>query len=135
MATKETVKELIVKILNVPVDVVQDDLAVDVGCHGYDHYWWNKLSAKELTYELERSKAFLASLGCDMDSWTACYPYGSYSDEVVAELEKQGCKLAFTTEVRVTEIGKNHSLLIPRLDTNDFPKSASAELNQWYLKG
>ena len=28
MVTKETVKELIVKILNVPVDVVQDELAV-----------------------------------------------------------------------------------------------------------
>ena len=28
MTTKETVKELIVKILNVPVDVVQDELAV-----------------------------------------------------------------------------------------------------------
>ena len=91
-----------------------------VGCHGYDHYWWNKLDEKSLEVELTRSKEFLASIGCDMHNWTACYPYGSFSEEVVVELEKQGCKVAFTTEVRVADLERDNYLLIPRLDTNDF---------------
>lgn len=106
-----------------------------VGCHGYDHYWWNKLSADALTRELEESKGFMASLGCDMNAWTACYPYGSSSDEVVAMLEKQGCRLALTTEVRVADLTQDHRLLIPRLDTNDLPKQADAEPNHWYEQG
>ncbi len=92
-----------------------------VGCHGYDHYWWNKLDSDSLKAELIRSKEFLMSMGCDMSHWTACYPYGSSSDSVVKELEIQGCKLAFTTEVKVADIESHSKLLIPRLDTNDFP--------------
>ena len=103
-----------------------------VGCHGYDHYWWNKLEPEALTDELEKSKEFLVSLGCDMSNWTACYPYGSSSDEVVQELEKQGCNLAVTTEVRVANLDRDHVLLIPRLDTNDLPKQKNAETNHWY---
>ncbi|MDD9174925.1 polysaccharide deacetylase family protein [Aliivibrio sp. S2TY2] len=103
-----------------------------VGCHGYDHYWWNKLAPEALTDELEKSKEFLASLGCDMHNWTACYPYGSSSYDVVLELEKQGCSLAVTTEVRVADLDSDHALLIPRLDTNDLPKQKNAETNHWY---
>ena len=95
-----------------------------VGCHGYDHYWWNKLDSDSLEMELMKSKEFLSSIGCDMSQWTACYPYGSSSDSVVKELEFQGCKLAFTTEVKVAEIDNHSKLLIPRLDTNDFPPNS-----------
>ena len=95
-----------------------------VGCHGYDHYWWNKLDGDSLASELMKSKEFLTSMGCDMSQWTACYPYGSSSDSVVKELEFQGCKLAFTTEVKVAEIDNHSKLLIPRLDTNDFPPNS-----------
>ena len=92
-----------------------------VGCHGYDHYWWNKLDNSMLKLELNKSKEFLKSMGCDISQWTACYPYGSSSDNVVKELNLQGCKLAFTTEVKIAEIDNNNKLLIPRFDTNDFP--------------
>ncbi|NOI66949.1 polysaccharide deacetylase family protein [Vibrio sp. 99-8-1] len=103
-----------------------------VGCHGYDHYWWNKLDCESLQQELSKSKQFLASIGCDMDEWTACYPYGSSSEKVMAELEKQGCNAAFTTEVRVADIERDHLLLLPRLDTNDLPKKHNADVNHWY---
>jgi peptidoglycan/xylan/chitin deacetylase (PgdA/CDA1 family) len=92
-----------------------------VGCHGYDHYWWNKLDPDSLQKEISKSKYFLQSLGCDMSNWTACYPYGSSSDEVTSELERQECNLAFTTEVNLVTIGDDSKLLFPRLDTNDFP--------------
>lgn len=103
-----------------------------VGCHGYDHYWWNKLDEKSLEIELIRSKEFLTSLGCDMQNWTACYPYGSHSENVVTELEKQGCKVAFTTDVRVADLSIDAPLLLPRLDTNDLPKKSDAKTNKWY---
>lgn len=102
-----------------------------IGCHGYDHYWWNKLTKEELNQEISRSKSFLGSLGCEMSAWTACYPYGSSSPDVVSLLEKHGCRLAFTTEVRVARLGKDHSLLVPRLDTNDLPKHRDAIDNNW----
>ena len=103
-----------------------------IGCHGYDHYWWNKLDEDALKSELDRSEQFLSKLGCDMENWTASYPYGSYSKIGVAELEKRNCKLAFTTEVRVADLATDHPLLIPRLDTNDLPKDANVEPNSWY---
>ncbi|MBE8578973.1 polysaccharide deacetylase family protein [Vibrio sp. OPT18] len=105
-----------------------------VGCHGYDHYWWNKLEAKALKRELVRSKEFLVSIGCDMEKWTACYPYGSSSEDVVKELELQGCGFAFTTETNVAQLSNDHSLLLPRLDTNDLPKDKQASVNHWYKK-
>ncbi|WP_299495253.1 polysaccharide deacetylase family protein [uncultured Shewanella sp.] len=92
-----------------------------VGCHGYDHYWWNKLDNSSLEVELTKSKEFLETMGCDMAQWTACYPYGASSDSVVMALVSQGCQLAFTTEVKVADIDNGSRLLIPRLDTNDFP--------------
>ncbi|WP_230405393.1 polysaccharide deacetylase family protein [Plesiomonas shigelloides] len=110
--TKEQLKQL-----------VRDGM--HVGCHGYDHYWWNKLEQKSLRLELKKSKEFLKSLGCDMSQWTACYPYGSSSDLVVSELEAQGCNLAFTTAVNLAEIDYRTKLLIPRFDTNDFPPKSN----------
>ena len=92
-----------------------------VGCHGYEHYWWNKIDHSALKKEIDLSKKFLTSLGCDMNNWTACYPYGSSSPEVELELERQGCKLALTTNVDLVDIRLDSRYLISRLDTNDFP--------------
>lgn len=100
-----------------------------IGCHGYDHYWWNKLDQASLHREIILSKAFLQSLGCNMSYWTASYPYGSYSSDVVNELEKHGCNLAFTTEVSLVDIDKDSTLLFPRLDTNDFPPQSENYIN------
>lgn len=105
-----------------------------VGCHGYDHYWWNKLDEEALEAEIFKSKQFLKSIGCDMNTWTACYPYGSSSPQVVATLANHGCSVAFTTEVGVADLNSNHPLLLPRLDTNDLPKKRDASTNQWYSK-
>lgn len=92
-----------------------------VGCHGYDHYWWDRLDPGSLRLELTRSKNFLESLGCNMSNLTACYPYGASSYEVIQELKVLGCKLAFTTEVDVVNMSDRSKYLYPRLDTNDFP--------------
>ena len=95
-----------------------------IGCHGYNHYWWDKLNSEQLQEEIDKSNEFLSGLGVDSDNWTACYPYGSHNREVVQLLEERGCKLAFTTEVDSADLKARNRLLLPRLDTNDFePKS------------
>lgn len=103
-----------------------------IGSHGYDHFWWNKLSQDELEIEVDKSLIFLESIGSNITNWTACYPYGSCSDEVVSYLKSKGCKLAFTTEPNVATIETTNPLLIPRLDTNDIPKDSNARPNKWY---
>lgn len=103
-----------------------------VGSHGYDHYWWNRLSPKALNKEIDLSLDFLVKVGADIDNWTACYPYGSSSDDVVDSLQKKGCKIAFTTVVNTADLSTTNPLLIPRLDTNDLPKKENAEPNFWF---
>ena len=38
-----------------------------IGCHGYNHYWWNKLSLSDLEQEIDLSLHFLKNLGLDPD--------------------------------------------------------------------
>ncbi|EOV0645034.1 polysaccharide deacetylase family protein [Cronobacter turicensis] len=103
-----------------------------IGSHGYNHYWWNKLDLPSLELEIDKSLTFLKNINTNCDDWTACYPYGSSSNDVVNLLQKKGCKLAFTTVVDVANTKMSHPLLIPRLDTNDLPKAALAATNSWY---
>ena len=105
-----------------------------VGSHGYDHYWWNKLPPTELNTEIDLSLKFLNRIGADTENWTACYPYGSSSDNVVECLQKKGCKLAFTTIANTVKLATSNPLLIPRLDTNDLPKKANEKPNIWFPK-
>ena len=105
-----------------------------VGSHGYNHNWWNKLSFSDLEKEIDLSMDFLQHVGADIENWTACYPYGGFSKEVVELISKKNCKLAFTTEPAVADIKITNRLIIPRLDTNDFPKNSGATPNKWFAK-
>jgi peptidoglycan/xylan/chitin deacetylase (PgdA/CDA1 family) len=93
-----------------------------IGCHGYDHYWWNRLNLEQLENEIELSLNFLSEFEINKNFWTAAYPYGSYSEKVESVLDKKGCKLAFTTEVGVASVTTNRKFKMKRFDTNDFPK-------------
>ena len=105
-----------------------------VGSHGYNHNWWNKLTFSDLEKEIDLSMNFLQHVGCDMENWTACYPYGGYNKKVVDLLSKKNCKLAFTTEVDIADITATNRLMVPRLDTNDIPKQSDASTNKWFSK-
>ena len=94
-----------------------------IGCHGYNHYWWNRLSREELDNELNLSLNFLQAFGIDRHCWTAAYPYGSYSLDVEKMLDDKGCKMAFTTEVGEATLNKHERLKMKRLDTNDILKN------------
>lgn len=100
-----------------------------IGCHGYDHNWWNKMEPNELEKDIDLSLAFLEGLGVKLSNWTACYPYGSHSKAVEQLLEQKKCQLAFTTEVGIAKTKFKKKLVMERLDTNDITKDQNALAN------
>jgi peptidoglycan/xylan/chitin deacetylase (PgdA/CDA1 family) len=142
------VDELFKKYIDIPESVFSRELYMDmgqlkhmkklgmhIGCHGYNHFWWNSLTKSELENELDRSLGFLREVGIDLDNWTACYPYGSFDDQAVEVLKNYGCKMAVTTKVKVADIKNDSRFLLPRLDTNDMPKMFSRTPDHWYQQG
>ena len=98
------------------------DNGMHIGCHGYNHNWWNKMEPKELEKDIDLSLDFLKELGVNLSNWTASYPYGSYSKSVMQLLKQKKCRLAFTTEVGIAKTIFKKKLLLKRLDTNDITK-------------
>lgn len=105
-----------------------------IGSHGYDHFWLGSLPREEQLAELTQSVSFLKELGVDMNTLSIGYPYGSHNEDTLDIARSFGFKLGFTTVVDVAS-AQGNSLTIPRLDTNDFPKVANAEVNDWFFKG
>lgn len=90
------------------------------GIHGYDHYWMNRLGEGELRQDLIQALEVFDGI-IDPIDWINCYPYGSYSDNVIRISKELGATSGLTTEVAIYEPGKQDVFKIPRLDTNDFP--------------
>ncbi len=105
-----------------------------IGIHGYDHVWLDSLKIDEQQAELDRSLEFLKSLGIDINRWTIAYPYGAFNEDTLKVLKQNGCSLAFTTVVDVADFNLFSCYELPRLDTNDLPKSQNASVNKWYSK-
>lgn len=103
-----------------------------IGCHGHNHFWWNKLDRQAVEAEIDLSLAYLFGIGVSPDMWTACYPYGSYDAQAMELLGSRGCKYALTTEVGVASLDPSSRYKIARLDTNDVPKDRDAAVNPWF---
>ena len=113
------------------------DNGMHFGSHGYNHYWLNSLSKDKQKFEIQKSLEFIKEIGGDTDNWTICYPYGAYDEDTISILKENGCKLGMTTRVGVADLEDKQGDVIfklPRLDTNDLPKSANASVNLWYNK-
>ena len=104
-----------------------------IGSHGFDHYWLNSLSREKQEQEIDASLEFLELVGAPTDNWMMCYPYGGYNDDTLDILKEKECSLGLTTHVGVADLNKHGRFVLPRLDTNDLPKDASAAPNQWTL--
>jgi hypothetical protein len=59
-----------------------------------------------------------------------CYPYGSTNATLLDVLRSRDCAVGLTTQVGIAT-ATNDPLLLPRLDTNDLPKYATAMPNEW----
>lgn len=94
-----------------------------IGVHGYDHYWLGKLSKEEMEQDLERALEAMEPF-IDRNGWVMNYPYGSegsYNEDVLAFLGRNGCQAGFTTKAETADLDVCNRLLLPRYDTNDFP--------------
>ncbi len=95
------------------------------GSHGDTHQWLNRLTLDVLHREIDNSLLFLKAIGapCKAGEWTLSYPYGGWNDDVVCAVRQRGCALAVTTHVAQADLHRDDALLLPRFDTNDFPKT------------
>lgn len=113
------------------------DCGMHVGSHGYDHYWLSSLPKEKQGFEIAKSIEFIKMVGGDVNNWTIGYPYGDYNEDTIALLKQHGCRMGFTTRVAVADLdedGVDALYKLPRLDVNDLPKDANAEVNEWYFK-
>lgn len=102
-----------------------------VGSHGYGHVWLDQSDRDTQAAEIEQSLVFLKEIGAATLDWVFSYPYGAYTPELIELVRARGCALGLTTEVGVGNLIPEHAFELPRLDTNDLPKSAAAEVSRW----
>jgi len=105
-----------------------------VGSHGYGHHWMDGLSPEEQRYDIARSLDFLALVGAPTRDWVMCYPHGRLNDSLVRTLVDHGCAVGLTTVADIARPGECDPLRLPRLDTNNLPKTADAPPNAWTEK-
>lgn len=91
-----------------------------IGIHGYDHYWLGNLPKEQMQKDISTALDVLDEF-IDRKCWVMNYPYGNYSDDVLAYVQSEGACIGLTTEVRIADLNKDVSLKLPRLDCNDFP--------------
>jgi peptidoglycan/xylan/chitin deacetylase (PgdA/CDA1 family) len=106
-----------------------------IGSHGWDHHRLGVLTKEKQKNEIEKSLEFLKSIGCNLQNWTMCYPYGNYNTDTVELLKEFNCRLALTTEVDIADLKTHNRFSLPRLDTSDAPKDRNAKVNDWPQKG
>jgi peptidoglycan/xylan/chitin deacetylase (PgdA/CDA1 family) len=102
-----------------------------IGSHGHDHYWLDTLSPAEQRREIELSLDFLNEIGAPTERWIMCYPFGAYNDSLLGLLRRYRCAAGLTTQVALADVTPASALTLPRLDTNDLPKSADAAICDW----
>ena len=98
------------------------DNGMHFGSHGKSHFWFNSLNLKQQEFEINESFKFLNSINKKDFLLTMCFPYGNYNDITLNLLKKYKFKLGLTTVSKIYNSIKDDILLIPRLDTNDYPQ-------------
>jgi peptidoglycan/xylan/chitin deacetylase (PgdA/CDA1 family) len=94
-----------------------------LGNHTYSHPWLNTLSTSDQKMEILSCNKLLEDVGVDMKYWTMCFPHGGHNEDTLNILKDLGCKLGFSVKVKVANTKNDNFLALPRLDTNDLPKS------------
>lgn len=90
------------------------------GLHGERHYWLNQLPVEKMKEDIDNGLEYFKSV-INPDYIVMNYPYGGYNENVLTYVKEIGCKLGFSVEARHADLSKDNPLILPRLDTNDFP--------------
>jgi peptidoglycan/xylan/chitin deacetylase (PgdA/CDA1 family) len=102
-----------------------------VGSHGSTHRWFGSLTASEQEKDIDDSLHLLRAVGAPPDRYTMCYPYGDFNECTVEIVAARGFKAAVTTRVALADVSPGQRFALPRLDTNDLPKSRDAARDRW----
>jgi peptidoglycan/xylan/chitin deacetylase (PgdA/CDA1 family) len=102
-----------------------------IGSHSYEHYWLDSLSRENQEKEIALSLEFLGKIGCDLDNWVMCYPYGAYNESLQSVLRDKGCRIGLAVHVGIADLSRENPLALSRIDTNDLPKNRDAAPNEW----
>ncbi len=106
---------------------------MEIGGHGYDHFWFEELPRDEQESEIRLTIQFLTKVyGKRPADWAMSYPYGSYNGATIELLRHYGCAMGLTTRVGLAEL--SDPLALNRLDTNDIPFSGDADTCEWTRK-
>ena len=92
--------------------------------HGYEHYWFDKLSEKEYKQDVQKALEVFDGI-IDPQRWVFCYPYGATQPGLLEYCSANGCVAGVTTEPRAADLDQDSPLLLPRFDTNDYPPKAA----------
>jgi len=92
-----------------------------VGSHGSMHYWLDRISPQKQKVDISSSLEFLEEVGAPTSNWIMCYPYGAYNNTTLSLLKEMGASIGITTDFRKANLEIDDPLILPRLDTNDFP--------------
>lgn len=90
------------------------------GIHGERHYWLNHLPVEKMQQDILNGLEYFKSV-IDEKYLVVNYPYGGYNDDVLNFCREIGCRLGFSVEARIADLECDNPLILPRLDTNDFP--------------
>jgi peptidoglycan/xylan/chitin deacetylase (PgdA/CDA1 family) len=102
-----------------------------IGSHGFRHVWLNKVDAQTQIEEVDRSLELLQQIGAPTRQWVFSYPYGAYNQSLIDAAKQRGCALGLTTEVGLATLDTDHAYTLARLDTNDLPRTDTAEPSHW----
>lgn len=91
-----------------------------IGVHGYDHYWLGKLKTEHMKEDIIKALDVMDEF-IIRDNWVMNYPYGSYNDDVISFVSKNGACIGLTTNAGVADIQSDPVFTLPRFDCNDFP--------------
>lgn len=100
------------------------------GLHGDRHYWLNRLPEDKMQEDIQNGLDYFRTV-IDSNYIVMNYPYGGYDDRVLEYVSKIGCRLGFSVEARHADLSKDNPLILPRLDTNDFPPKSEHWRELW----
>lgn len=110
------------------------DSGMHIGAHGSEHYWLGHLDTAQQTADIDAAISFLDTLQVPRNEFSFCYPYGSFDPATLTILRARNCRFALTTVPGIADATPENALILPRLDTNDFPRDGDAPANEWTLK-